>query len=477
MLNTISDVVESGNCIGCGTCCSQPGESRMIFSENTGLWEVQNSSKNKNHSICPFTNNNPADIDTLGHDALIDAYTDKNADQSDLLGPHFSIAAGYIRDPIVRAESSSGGGVTHLLTLLFENQTIDGVIHLKEDENGLYTYGISTSLTEVCRSKGTKYYPGEISSVLTKLEAGKKYAFIGLPCYVRALRLLQRKNPKYRECIVNVIALVCGHQKSALYLKYIASSSNVEMSNIRSVNFREPIDCKNAHLYRFSMTDKSGRVAKTKPIKQLFAEDWGLGLGMPKACESCDDCSGELSDVTFGDAWIAPYDRDSQGTNIIIFRDKMLQNLFEGSKEFHLDGLTVTDFVNSQAGSFRFRREGVAVRKASESGPTPQTRVGGVLDKNELFEDEIIQRRNIRTKLNRRLEIVMGWKRIPMLAYKAFIVWNFFLVNNYYGKKHGILVAYFPRFLKNYIKKLLRRSVKINRVPYTKNHWLKGEGR
>ena len=93
--------------------------------------------------------------------------------------------------------------------------------------------------------------------------------------------------------------------------------------------------------------------------------DWGSGFFMNSACNFCDDVVAETADISFGDAWVEPYSSDGRGTNVVVVRSPVIENLVaDAIKESRLS-LEAVDgkFVaQTQAAGFRQRREGLAYR-------------------------------------------------------------------------------------------------------------------
>ena len=210
-------------------------------------------------------------------------------------------------------------------------------------------------------------------SSAVKLARNKKgkYAFIGLPCYVRALRLLMKNDEVLQKRFVVLISLVCGHQKTANYTNYLAFQAGLKKSeDISNVDYRFPVSGNNSHLYKVKVSKRGEGVHFSPPMKEIYSEDWSMGFCMPKVCQYCDDIAGEHADVTFGDAWIEPYSLDGKGTNIVIVRDEKWFKLINNS-DVYLDKLRAEDFIHSQAGSYRFRREGSYLRKTENGCAKP----------------------------------------------------------------------------------------------------------
>jgi hypothetical protein len=86
-----------------------------------------------------------------------------------------------------------------------------------------------------------------------------------------------------------------------------------------------------------------------------------------RACDFCDDVTGETADVAVGDAWLPGYVDDSAGTNVVVARHPVLQALIEDgvtARALRLDRIEADEVARSQDGGLRHRREGLAYRLA-----------------------------------------------------------------------------------------------------------------
>jgi coenzyme F420 hydrogenase subunit beta len=468
ILENLSDLLGNDLCIGCGACGALEGGPNIRFNDRKGLYEPENASfaSQDTAKVCPFLGDNP----------LLDAVERDHHDS--LIGGYHSVFAGYFLDPAERAQSTSGGLVNYFIKRLFETDEIDTVIHLKNspsNEESIFHYGLSGSYAEASEARGTKYYPGEISSaVKIARDVEGRYAFIGLPCYVRAMRLIMKHDEVLRSRFRVLISLVCGHQKTKNYSNYLASLAGVKsLEDITNIDYRVPVSGNNAHLYKAKVFDKAGDVYYSRPMKEIYAEDWSMGLCMPKVCQYCDDVAGEHADITFGDAWIEPYSLDGKGTNIVIARDERWRNLLNTS-EVVIDELTPQDFANSQAGSFRFRREGAFLRKTESMDMiSPQIRVAKLNEGGLAMLDEVKKRHDLSAVLRYRERMYLGERLPSHLGYLSFYITTLFHTKAFEIYKRGILRAIIPSGFKRFAKRFLGlSSVNPKRTPYKSSHHL-----
>lgn len=79
----------------------------------------------------------------------------------------------------------------------------------------------------------------------------------------------------------------------------------------------------------------------------------------------CDDVTTELADISLGDAWLNPYDMYGAGTNVIVTRSQLAEELINAgikSKELSVEPLALEAFLSSQQGSFNHRHKGLGYR-------------------------------------------------------------------------------------------------------------------
>ena len=108
----------------------------------------------------------------------------------------------------------------------------------------------------------------------------------------------------------------------------------------------------------YSFRCKSGDELHAIRMKEI-GDMWGTGLFKPNVCDFCDDLSAELADISVGDAWISPYLNDGEGTNLVITRTNMAQELvLKGIRnlDINLDSISYDSAFSSQKGNYNHRR-------------------------------------------------------------------------------------------------------------------------
>ena len=250
--------------------------------------------------------------------------------------------AGYVSEGEYRTKGSSGGMMTWILVSLFQQKLIDGVIHIHKriptnNDSRIFHYKLSVTKDEIISGAKTRYYPIEISDVVQLIrERSGKFAFVGLPCFIKAIRLISLNDELIRDRIRFCVGMICGHLKSARFGELFAWQSGIKPSSIKSIDFRTKLDGYRANQYGVTVygTEDGNEVIKRTPsISKLYGTNWGHGFFKYKACDYCDDVVAETADVTIGDAWLPKYLDDSKGTNIIIVRHPLIQEIIESGEK------------------------------------------------------------------------------------------------------------------------------------------------
>ncbi|HDW0987042.1 TPA: Coenzyme F420 hydrogenase/dehydrogenase, beta subunit C-terminal domain, partial [Escherichia coli] len=353
-------VIKKNYCIGCGACSYNNSDVTIEWNE-LGLLIARGDIEALDDDICPFASSRDETfIAKLLYGNI------PGLEFNEKIGYYHGLFAGYANEGTYRDNGSSGGLTTWLLVELLKNNMIDGVIHVGKSKSSeqIYSYTISESIKEVQDNTRSQYYPTKFDCALENIDINKKYAIVGIPCYIKAVRLLCDKNDQLKKSIKYFIGIFCGHLKSKAFAELLSWQQGIDPEYLKNINFRVKNSTGTASRYNISVTSFTG-VTRMAQTGHLYGTDWGLGLFKPQGCEWCDDIAAELADVVFGDAWLPNYVSDPKGTNIVISRNKEISSLMNKAlreQRLHLDNILVDDIVKAQAGNYRHRREGLKVR-------------------------------------------------------------------------------------------------------------------
>ena len=292
------------------------------------------------------------------------------------IGYYTSLYAGHVKEDDFRKNASSGGMGTWIFKELFENDLIDGVIHVKEnrDDNSsiLFKYDISRSVEEIQAGAKTKYYPVEFSEVMKVVkETPGRYAIIGIPSFIMSVRLLAEKDEIVKERIKFTVGLICGHQKSSKFAEFMGWQVGIKPGNLKHIDFRKKLLDRPANNYGIEITGlKDGKeVTIVKPTKELLGQNWGQGYFKKKSSDFTDDVMNETADITLGDAWLPEYTKDSKGNNVVIVRNPVIDNLIKKAIESNKLNLDIVDketIFKSQEAHYRHTHDELVYRLYKE---------------------------------------------------------------------------------------------------------------
>lgn len=359
-------VVKNDLCVGCGICVYKCPSNALEMSWNSKgflLPKVVSSCDSDGDCIgvCPF---NPIPKDEVKTENEIAELFLESENHHQKIGKYNQIYAGFSTE--FRLSSSSGGLGTYLSVKLLENKIVDHIFSIKgASEPGVfYQYSISSSKSDALQASKTRYFPVTLATVfseINKLEG--KIAVVGVGCFIKAIRLAQHGDPTLKEKIPFLIGIICGGLKSSFFTEYLASKMDVEAVNIHKPQFRKKDIESTANDYSFSCSDEN---EEEKSIKMKTVGDmWGTGFFKANACDFCDDVTTELADISLGDAWLDPFDKDGKGTNVMVSRSSLAEKLItEGieNEDLEVDFLPLEIFLSSQQGSFNHRHKGLPTR-------------------------------------------------------------------------------------------------------------------
>lgn len=395
--DVISTIVKNDLCIGCGVCAAICPDSVLQMKFNP--FGEYNPFKDKECvkecglclKVCPFSDGNDNE-DTLGNTLY---GTVPGVFHNRETGYYLDCFAGYAPDK--RSLGSSGGMATWLLSALLKNGIVDYVVAVipNDDPDQLFKFTIFNDAQSVLGASGSAYYPVELSGVLREIINNPgRYAIIGLPCFIKAIRLASRKNKRLNERITVTLGLVCGQLKSKQYTEYLAALSGI-IPPLVHVHYRGKSPEEPASNYYFSCKNNegdSGKIFWTGGVAEAWTNRWFT----PNACNYCDDIFAECADVTFMDAWLPEYSKDFSGTSLVLVRSPRLQTLIsEGcrSKEIISETISVMKAIESQAGGIAEKHSDISYRlfaSLKKGAVTPQKRIepsgnAGILQKKKIM--------------------------------------------------------------------------------------------
>jgi len=298
-------------CIGCGLCKSE--RDVMMPVRETGFLSPQLTENMEDflEQVCPIAGVKPELL------------------SKDIWGTSLGAYAAYSKDGTLRKKASSGGVLTSLSIFLLEAQLVDGVIHMVADESNptATVCKISYTREEVLEGCGSRYsISSPWLSLSQMIEPEKRYAAIGKPCDIMALRNLKDNTGKY-ENIEYLLSFFCAGMPSKLANDKLLKELNCDNQSCRSLTYRG-----NGWPGYATAVDKAG-----KEHTMEYSKAWGgiLGRDVHAYCKLCMDGIGLAADISCGDGWYLTEDgkqpdfTEREGRNIVFVRTLKGKKLFE----------------------------------------------------------------------------------------------------------------------------------------------------
>ena len=313
---TIASIVEKGLCTGCGTCAGicPAGALNMVIDKSKGIYLPRLDEDRCDKcglclKVCP---GEIVEFPTLNRIFF-------GKDQGDrLLGHVMRSYTGYASDIDVRHHCSSGGMVSALLIYLLEAGRIDGVLvtRMNKDRPLEPEPFIARTVEEILSAAKSKYCPVPANLALREIvDKEGKYAVVGLPCHIHGIRKSQLMLPKLNERIVYVFGLYCVSNRSFFATENILNKYGINKANIKRLDYRgsdEADAWEPKIVVQFADRDPIV-ISDYQKMLEFFSQT-------PYRCRLCGDHTGELADISFGDAWMSQFEGDPLGVSKIHVR-------------------------------------------------------------------------------------------------------------------------------------------------------------
>lgn len=353
-------VVKKDICIGCGLCTYKCPNKAIEVKWNdygflTPILVKPCLDNGACITVCPFNPMPEKEVKT--EDELSNRFLYDASNYHNNIGNYQNIFVGFSKE--FRLSSSSGGVATYIFSELLERDIVKYIFSVSDSiaSGSHFEYNIFTTKEGIITASKTKYYPVTLANVFSKIdELDGKVAIVGVACFIKAIRLAQYTDPILKEKIPFLVGIICGGVKSSFFTEYLSGKVGVIKNDISKPEYRIKNIVSSAGDYSYGCTFNS----HIRSIKMRSLGDmWGTGLFKANACDYCDDVTTELADVSLGDAWLSPYDKDGKGSNVIVTRSKLADSIIvEGilSAKLNAKLLSVEDFLLSQKGNFNHRQ-------------------------------------------------------------------------------------------------------------------------
>jgi coenzyme F420 hydrogenase subunit beta len=308
--SAIDRAVESRLCSGCGACAAVASGKVEMTLRGGFLRPVVKEPLDKRESaavsaICPGLNVERPVGAVRAHP---------------FWGPYINVWTGHATDERLRYHASSGGVLSAVLIHLLETGKADFVVQVAAAEDSPQRNAVIESVgsDQVYSAAGSRYAPSApLEFLQEQLNRPGRFAFVGKPCDVGALRAWERLEPRIAEKVPWLISFFCAGIPSQEGTSEILKSLGVAENDV--LEFRYRGDGWPGHA---AARTKSGRVAQ-----MTYSESWGdiLSKRLQFRCKICPDGSGGAADFVCADAWYGddagyPDFSEAAGRSLVVSR-------------------------------------------------------------------------------------------------------------------------------------------------------------
>lgn len=335
-------IVESGYCTGCGLCAglstsgavemkmSRSGHFRPLVIHREGIPDQEVIDQ-----VCPGIH-----LDLGNTDAEVDL----------LWGPLKMAATAHAVDPEVRHKGSSGGVISAIAIHLIESRTVDFVAQIAASETDPLAneLQLSKSRGEILYAGGSRYGPSApLATFNALLERGQRFALIGKPCDVAAIRQLARLDPRVNQLVKVMISFMCAGVPSQQGTHELLRELNIEREQVVAFRYRGE-----GWPGMARAVDRQG-----KAYEMDYGRSWGtiLNKHLQFRCKICPDGTGEFADIVCADAWYGengyPEFQERDGRSLVLARTERGAALLESvikNDLVRVEGLDLQDLQTMQ---------------------------------------------------------------------------------------------------------------------------------
>lgn len=336
MIN-VSAVRDTGLCMGCGTCESicATGAIEVRLDDSRGIYRpiIESDLCKKCGlclSLCPGVSVNIGEL----AGKFLDGHT-----RDTMLGTFDACYVGHASCQDIRYNSASGGLVTSLLIYAIDTGLIDGALVLRMSQSSPLEAEpyIASTRSQIISASGSKYCPAPVNKLLRSLLSQKgRYAVVGLPCHIHAIRKLQATNVETRKKITLLLGLFCANNNTYLATEYFLRNNGIDPQDVKRIRYRDegwPGKISVNLLDNTKRIMPRGTTEKNWYRRVLFSSAFHYDFAIPR-CLLCVDQTCELADISFGDPWLREYKQSERlGKSLVIVRNRLGRELLIQAKE------------------------------------------------------------------------------------------------------------------------------------------------
>lgn len=306
-MKSITEVVASGMCIGCGLCESVTnGRVKMRMSAHGGLRPDDTK----------FTTTEEATLLASCPGNVVTARQEPGVIIDPIWGQFRTSCMAWSAEPEVRHRSATGGVLTALARHLVASGDVAFVLHAAANQSAPMRsiWTISETADAVLEAAGSRYGPVSVlAGVHEALDRGEPFAVVAKPCDLNAVHALATTDARVDDLCTHRLAMVCGGTSRLTKSQAVLEEIGVHEAQVTLFSYRGQ-----GNPGPTRVETSTGSVHERSYL-DMWADEGGWDL--ETRCKFCPDALGEAADVAAADAWPggAPTG-DDEGFNAMVVR-------------------------------------------------------------------------------------------------------------------------------------------------------------
>ncbi|WP_164156100.1 Coenzyme F420 hydrogenase/dehydrogenase, beta subunit C-terminal domain, partial [Sandarakinorhabdus rubra] len=323
----LARVERAGSCAGCGLCAAL--SSGIEITEAPPGWA-------RPRQIGAVSAAEDAAIAAACPGLVVDETDNPHPAGEPLWGPQLFTGIGHAGDAELRHHASSGGMISALLGHALNTRLVDFVVQVRADpaRPTANITSLSHTADDVFAAAGSRYAASSplagLEQWLARAEAeDARFAFVGKPCDVAALRLRARQDPRIGRRVPLMLSFFCAGIPSARAVGRILDHLSVDAREVAAFRFRGDGWPGEATA---TLKDGSSR-------SMSYAASWGdiLSKEVQFRCKICPDAVGAAADIACADAWHGdergyPSFAEEDGRSLVMARTAAGQALLDAAR-------------------------------------------------------------------------------------------------------------------------------------------------
>lgn len=372
--SALARVARGKLCTGCGLCAAiAPGAVAIAMTTQGYL---------RPHQATALTPSQESAIAGACPALVIDETALPVAPIDDALwGRAHFVGTGFATDTVLRHRASSGGVISALLVHALGTGLVDFVVQTSADPSSPIANltGISRDANAVLAAAGSRYAPSSpLADLETWLQHPGRFAFVGKPCDVAALRARARRDARIDAKVPLMLAFFCAGIPSATGTHRILDRLGVAADDVAAFRFRG--DGWPGFATATRHDDSSERMS--------YADSWGdiLSKQVQFRCKICADAVGNSADIACADAWYGddrgyPSFDEQDGRSLVMARTAAGMALLDAARNAGAvvtAPLAITEIIRMQPSQARRKRQVLSRLAAMAVVGLPRPRYRGL---------------------------------------------------------------------------------------------------